>query len=179
MKDVTKTNNEKLKILFDNYIEEGIIPNLNDEDYKQQFKSFKRLKSKKLPYIYNINHFCILTNSSSKQVNLYLSNKEKGYTTFKLPKKNGDFREINAPSKKLKHIQRWILDNILYKLDSGDYAHGFIPEKTIYTNAKVHVNQDLVLGIDIKDFFNDTKHIFERFFIKPANLYDYIEYKLF
>jgi RNA-directed DNA polymerase len=153
VKDVTKTNNEKLKILFDNYIEEGIIPNLNDEDYKQQFKSFKRLKSKKLPYIYNINHFCILTNSSSKQVNLYLSNKEKGYTTFKLPKKNGDFREINAPSKKLKHIQRWILDNILYKLDSGDYAHGFIPDKTIYTNAKVHVDQDLVLGIDIKDFF--------------------------
>lgn len=134
-------------------MEEGIIPNLNEEDYKQQFKSFKRLKSKKLPYIYNINHFCILTNSSSKQVNLYLSNKEKGYTTFKLPKKNGDFREINAPSKKLKHIQRWILDNILYKLDSGNYAHGFIPEKTIYTNAKVHVNQDLVLGIDLKDFF--------------------------
>lgn len=153
MKDVTKTKNEKLKILFDNYIEEGIIPNLNEENYKQQFKSFKRLKSKKLPYIYNIDHFCILTNSSSKQVNLYLSNKEKGYTTFKLPKKNGDFREINAPSKKLKHIQRWILDNILYKLDSGDYAHGFIPEKTIYTNAKVHVNQDLVLGIDLKDFF--------------------------
>lgn len=150
---MTTTKNEKLKILFNNYIEEGIIPNLNEEDYKLQFKSFKRLQSKKLPYIYNINHFCILTKSSSKQVNLYLSNKEKGYTTFKLPKKNGDFREINAPSKKLKHIQRWILDNILYKLDSGDYAHGFIPEKTMYTNAKVHVNQDLILGIDIKDFF--------------------------
>jgi len=147
------THNEKLKILFDSYMEEGIIPKLNEEDYKQQFKSFKRLKSKKLPYIYDINQFCTLTNSSSKQVNLYLSNKDKGYTTFKLPKKNGDFREINAPSKKLKHIQRWILDNILYKLDSGDYAHGFIPGNTIYTNAKVHVNQDLVLGIDIKDFF--------------------------
>ena len=35
MKDVTTTMNEKLKILFNNYIEEDIIPNLNEEDYKQ------------------------------------------------------------------------------------------------------------------------------------------------
>jgi len=81
VKDVTKTKNEKLRILFDDYIEEDIIPNLNENDYEQQFTSFKRLKSKKLPYIYDINHFCILTNSSFKQVNLYLVNKEKGYTT--------------------------------------------------------------------------------------------------
>ncbi|AAM05501.1 hypothetical protein (multi-domain) [Methanosarcina acetivorans C2A] len=147
------TEDEKLQILFKNYTEEGIIPNLTEEEYEEQFKSFKRLKSKNLPYIYDINHFCKLTNSSLKQVNLFLSNKKKGYITFKLPKKNGDFREINAPSKKMKYIQRWILDNILYKLNSGDYAHGFIPGKTIFTNAKVHVNQDLVLGVDIKDFF--------------------------
>jgi len=147
------TNNEKLKNLFDSYIEKDIIPNLNDDEYREQFKSFKRLKSKKLPYIYNIDYFCELANSSSKQVKLFLSSKDKGYSTFKLPKKKGGFREINAPSKKLKHIQRWILDNILYKLDSGGYAYGFIPGKTIITNAQVHINQDLILGIDIKDFF--------------------------
>ena len=87
-------------------------------------------------------------------------------TTFKLPKKSGDFREINAPSKKLKVIQRWILNNILYKLDSSDYVYGFIPGKTIFSNAQVHVNYDLVLGIDIKDFFPSIKfgsiyHIFK------------------
>jgi retron-type reverse transcriptase len=147
------TKDEKLKVLFDSYIEDCTIPCLKEAEYEQQFKSFKRLKSKKLPYIYDVQHFCMLTDSSLKQVNLFLSNKNKAYTTFKLPKKSGNFREINAPSKKMKHLQRWILDNILYKLNSGEHAHGFIPGKSISTNANVHVNQDLVLGIDIKDFF--------------------------
>ena len=150
---IKSTKNEKLKIMFDSYIEDGKIPKLNEKEYDEQFKSFIKLKSKHLPYFFDIDHFCELTNSSVKQVKLFLSNKETGYTTFKLPKKNGNFREINAPSKKLKVIQRWMLDNILYKLNSGNYAYGFIPGKTIYSNAKLHVKQDLVLGIDIKDFF--------------------------
>ncbi len=159
MNSVTKrlTKNERLSILFDDCIEEGIVPVLNEAEYKEQFKYFKKLKSKKLPYIYDIEHFCKLSNSSSDQVRFFLSNKEKAYTTFKVPKKSGGFREINAPSKKMKNIQRWILDNILYKLNYGDYAHGFVPGKTIYTNAEVHVNKDLVLGIDIKDFFPSIK----------------------
>ena len=80
-------------------------------------------------------------------------NKEKGYSTFNVPKKNGDLREINAPSKILKYLQKWVLNNILYKLNYGIYSHGFIPNKSISSNAKVHVNQELILGIDIKDFF--------------------------
>jgi retron-type reverse transcriptase len=153
------TKNIRLKVLFDDYIEEGIVPKLNEAEYNEEFQSFSQLKSKKLPYIYDIEHFCKLTNSSSKQVRFFLSNKDKAYATFRVPKKSGDLREINAPSKKMKPIQRWILDNILYKLDSGDYAHGFIPGKTIYTNAKAHVNKDLILGIDIKDFFPSIKFV--------------------
>ncbi|CAG0996298.1 MAG: retron St85 family RNA-directed DNA polymerase [Candidatus Methanoperedens sp.] len=160
------SNNEKLKILFDSYIETAIIPSLNEDEYRKEFKSFKRLKSKKLPYVYDIDHLSNLTNSSSKQVRFFLSNKDIGYTTFRIPKKMGGFREINASSKKLKIIQKWILNNILYKLDSSDYVYGFIPGKTIYSNAQIHVNHDLVLGIDIKDFFPSIKfgsiyHIFK------------------
>lgn len=153
------TKDERLKVLFDDYVDEGIIPKLNETDYSKEFQYFKQLKSKKLPYIYDIDHFCKLIHLSSNQVKFFLSHKEKAYVTFRIPKKNGDFREINAPSKKMKYIQRRILDEILYKLDPGDYAHGFIPGKTIYTNAESHVNKDLVLGIDIKDFFPSIKFV--------------------
>ena len=142
-----------MKILFDNYFEEGTIPPLKEIEYKNNFKSFKILKSQKIPYIYDVNHFCSLSSSSSKQVNYFLLKKEKAYVTFNLPKKAGGFREINAPSKYMKSIQRWILDKILYKMDVGDYVHGFVPKRSIFTNASVHVSQNLVLGIDIKDFF--------------------------
>jgi retron-type reverse transcriptase len=89
--DVEKkiSNNERLKILFDSYIESAIIPSLNEDEYNKEFKSFKRLKSKKLPYIYDIDHFCNLTNSSSRQVKLFLSNKDKGYTTLNVQRPVG------------------------------------------------------------------------------------------
>lgn len=160
------TKNEKLIILFDDYFERGIIPRLNEIEYKEQFESFRKLNLRKLPYFYDIDHFCSLLNISSRQTRFFLSHKEEAYKTFEVPKKTGGFREINAPKKEMKFIQRWILDNILYKLKVGEYAHGFVPEKTIYTNAEMHVNKELVLGIDIKDFFPSIKfksveHIFK------------------
>ena len=147
------TKNEKLKILFDDYLEGSTVHILSDYEYRNHFKSFKKLKIDKLPHIYDLKHFCNLTNSSSKQISFFLSKKEKAYSTFNVSKKNGDLREINAPAKKMKYIQRWILDNILYKLNVGCSSHGFVPGRSIVTNASIHVNQDLVLGIDLKDFF--------------------------
>ncbi|NPE30691.1 RNA-directed DNA polymerase [Methanococcoides sp. SA1] len=161
------TENEKFKILFDDYFEEGVVPSLSKEEYNTNFKSFKKLKKMKLPYIYDLEHFCNLSNSSSKQIGFYLSHKDKAYSTFNLRKKTGGLREINAPAKNLKHVQRWILDHILHKIDVGTSAHGFVPGRSIVTNASIHVNQDLVLGIDIKDFFpsisaNSVYYVFKR-----------------
>jgi retron-type reverse transcriptase len=106
-----------------------------------------------LPYFLNVDHLASYCGISPSQLHLFISNKRKAYSTFKLPKKRGGIRTIDAPSKKMKLVQRWILDNILYKLNPGEYAHGFIPKKSIVTNASVHVGQNLVLGIDLKDFF--------------------------
>ena len=131
----------------------SIEPPLSEEEYESQCSSFKKLKRNELPYILNIDHLAELTGSSPAQLHLFISDKRKAYSSFKLPKKRGGFRKIDAPSKKMKIVQRWILDNILYKLDAGKYAHGFVPNRSIATNASVHVGQELVLGIDIKDFF--------------------------
>lgn len=160
----TKDNN--LNFSFDDYIDLGIIPKLNKKQHKLNYISHKKLRTKKLPYIYDINHFCDLSRSSSKQVKYFLTHKDIGYSTFSVPKKNGALREINAPSKFLKHIQRWILDNILYHLDIGTHSHGFFPGRSIVSNASAHVGQDLVLGIDLKDFFpnihfTSVYHIFQ------------------
>jgi retron-type reverse transcriptase len=147
------TEDPTLKVLFDDYFNEGIIPALQGKEYDDNFGSFKILKLRKLPYIYDILHFCFLSNFSAKQVNFFLIKKEKAYVTFNLPKKAGGFREINAPTKQMKLIQKWILHRILYNIKFGNYVHGFVPKRSILTNASIHVNQDMVLGIDIKDFF--------------------------
>lgn len=75
------------------------------------------------------------------------------YKRFYIPKKSGGRRLISAPMPQLKAAQYWILENILYKVPVSDTAHGFVPGKSIVTNATRHVGQDIVINIDLRDFF--------------------------
>ena len=50
---------------------------------------------------------------------------EGRYKTFFIKKKDGNKRKINAPSLALKIVQRWILENILYKIKTSQYSYGF------------------------------------------------------
>ena len=62
-------------------------------------------------------------------------------------------RWIEAPSEELKETQRLLLDTLLYKLEPTEYAHGFVPGRSIVTNASCHVGKKWVLTADIKNFF--------------------------
>lgn len=132
-------------------------PKISEEDYEIQYESFLKLSEKDLPYIYDLNHLSLYLDESPEQLDFFIRNKRKAYVTYKLKKKIGGFRTIDAPSKKLKSIQRWILNNIFYNLKVSKNAHGFIPKRSVATNAKTHVGQELVMGIDLKDFFPSIK----------------------
>lgn len=75
------------------------------------------------------------------------------YVRFTIPKRNGKERAIWAPLPKLKKAQRWILRNIVEKLLVHGSVHGFLPGRSILSNASVHTNAKLVLKMDIQDFF--------------------------
>jgi RNA-directed DNA polymerase len=75
------------------------------------------------------------------------------YRRFTIPKRDGSERAIWAPLPKLKKAQRWILRNILEKLPVHGASHGFMPQRSILTNALNHTKAKIVLRIDLKDFF--------------------------
>jgi len=75
------------------------------------------------------------------------------YRRFLLPKKTGGHRRISAPMPRLKKAQAWVLTNILNKVTLHDACHGFREGRSIVTNAKPHVGANVVLNLDIKDFF--------------------------
>jgi RNA-directed DNA polymerase len=152
MENIVPTSYKKLK----NYIY-SINPKISYKDYNIEKESFKKLRYNDLPYIYNLDHLANICEISSSQLSLFVHNKTKSYVSFKIPKRNGTFREISAPTSELKFVQRWILYNILYNLDPGKYSHGFIPKRSIITNASVHVGNELVLCIDLKNFFPNIK----------------------
>ena len=75
------------------------------------------------------------------------------YRRFQMPKKRGGVRHISAPMPRLKRAQRWVLDELLSHVPLHDAAHGFVPERSIATNAAPHVGAEVVVNMDLQDFF--------------------------
>lgn len=78
------------------------------------------------------------------------------YSTFRVPKRTGGSRTIYAPAAPLKAMQRQILHRLLRGLKSHPCATGFERGHSIVTNALPHVGQEVVIKMDIRDFFSST-----------------------
>ena len=70
-----------------------------------------------------------------------------------LSKRSGHIRLIEAPKPRLKEIQREILASILDKIPPHSAAHGFLKGRSIRTFVSPHVGQQVVLRMDLRDFF--------------------------
>lgn len=92
---------------------------------------------------------------------LYHKKTENLYTSFTIPKKNGEERQIDCPNGELREIQKrleiQLLEYCNEKAKQKDLnqkiSHAFIKKKSIVTNAAVHRNKRYILNVDLKDFF--------------------------
>ncbi|MEK6233271.1 MAG: reverse transcriptase family protein, partial [Planctomycetales bacterium] len=66
---------------------------------------------------------------------------------------SGGVRLLSAPRRDLAAVQQTILRDVLDKVPTHDAAHGFVSGRGTKTNAAPHVKQDVVLNMDLKDFF--------------------------
>jgi len=78
------------------------------------------------------------------------------YDVFKIPKRKGGFRTIEAPKDYLKEKQEDILERLYQKVPVSPFCHGGVPFRSIVTNAYSHVKQDVVASVDIVNFFPNT-----------------------
>lgn len=103
----------------------------------------------------------------------YSSHNKKRYITFQVPKKKkGEFRTIDAPCAGLKMIQRAL--NLIFQTiyTPHEAAMGFVPHRSVVTNARVHVGQKYVYNIDLKDFFPSitSGRLFKRLQVAPFSM---------
>lgn len=76
------------------------------------------------------------------------------YHTFNILKNDGTTREISAPDKALKEIQRKLANILTAVYEPKICAYGFIEGKNNVGNAERHTKKRLVFNIDLKDFFS-------------------------
>ncbi|MBZ4376995.1 reverse transcriptase family protein [Corallococcus sp. AS-1-6] len=75
------------------------------------------------------------------------------YVTWSIPKRTGGERTITSPKPELKEAQRWVLSNVVERLPVHGAAHGFVAGRSILTNALAHRGADVLVKVDLKDFF--------------------------
>jgi hypothetical protein len=89
-------------------------------------------------------------------------------------KKSGGERQINSPIKGLKSILR--IMNVIIQCCSEPHksANGFVLNKSIVTNARLHTGKHYVYNIDLKDFFHsfDRNRVKMIFLKEPFSLND-------
>jgi RNA-directed DNA polymerase len=86
---------------------------------------------------------------------LSLENRARAYTKTVLKKSNGGERQIHSVHGPLKYLQKKLLVELQGResLAPTGFAHGFVPGRSITTNASHHVRKKLLIKVDIKDFF--------------------------
>lgn len=108
----------------------------------------------RFPKVTSISDFSFQTNISEKLLNKMIYSTKNFYHIRKIPKKNTKkMRIINAPNKELKAVQRWLLINILEKIEVEEPAVGFRKGINIKDNAERHKANKYILCMDIEDFF--------------------------
>lgn len=141
--------------LIDDVAKKGII----SPETANALKEYnERLGKNGFPIIYNLRHLRKILNILKKDQNKFFGRNRNQYHNFYINKKSGGKRKIEAPSEKLKSYQQWIKEKILEKIHISDHAMGFRRNYSILENAREHVGKDLVINIDLKDFFPSIKY---------------------
>lgn len=83
----------------------------------------------------------------------WLSPWGRRYRYHVLAKGTRRFRLIEAPKRRLKLIQRQIVHAILDRVPAHEAAHGFVARSSIRSFAAPHVAAQVVLKMDMRDFF--------------------------
>ena len=95
------------------------------------------------------------------------------YVQFEVPKRTGGTRVLAAPKPEIAAVQERILETILAKVPLDDAAHGFVTGRSTVTNARPHQGRDLVINLDLSDFFPSVtfprvRGVFRSFGYSPA-----------
>ena len=95
------------------------------------------------------------------------------YIRFTIPKRSGGTRLISKPKTSLQRAQQWVQDNILHNQPLHPAAMAFRPGVSIVDNARLHSASQIVVRLDLKDFFPTItfariRGLFESFGYNPG-----------
>ena len=139
------------------YLGEGVSAGLQDTDSDEA-----KLKQKGFPYFRDTEALAKALDIDVPTLRFLAFNRQVSkvshYKRFYIQKKSGGKRTISAPMPKLKKVQHWILHHLMEDVKPHEAAHGFVTGKSIVSNAQPHLQADLLVNLDLKDFFPSVSY---------------------
>lgn len=94
------------------------------------------------------------------------------YKTYDISKRTGGSRTIHHPSRRLKALQRWLLQYKISHLPLHPAAMAYRKNISTFKNAEVHVSNGYLLRMDLENFFPSIKRTdIERYIAVKPNLF--------
>lgn len=116
------------------------------------------LNTLNVPIINGFTHLAEQLSLTQRLLYFLTYQKDYCYTIKEIPKKDGTSRTLCVPILSLKVVQKWILIEILEKIDVSQQAMAFVPKKNgLKSNADYHKKNIFLLEMDIKNFFGTIK----------------------
>lgn len=83
-----------------------------------------------------------------------LKTRDSHYKHSYIPKNSGGTRELLVPDWYLRHHQRFIQKNVLYRIPVSEHACAYHKRRGLTDLAQPHIGHRYLIHIDIKDFFS-------------------------
>ncbi len=131
------TNEELLKVLLDS---KNNLPPLSNVKWYILYKGVKKTDTFWCRY---------------RELTSMADNTAEHYRSFALKKKNGGIRRLHRVSQELQGEHKWILENILSKLEVSKFATAYIPGMSTKDNARPHIGNEILVKMDIEGFFDN------------------------
>ena len=105
------------------------------------------------PVLFDQAHLAWVTGVPAHLIGSMVEHPRQFYSSFRIPKRSGGSRPIDSPTPALMSVQSWIKAEITSRFPVHTACHGFVPGRSIISNARPHVGQFAILKLDIVDFF--------------------------
>lgn len=115
----------------------------------------QHLQSRDLPVIFTLAHLGKITSSPYKFLHETVNRKRDhlNYSMFRIHKRSGGYRFIHAVNGRLLHIQKFINQEILQKIQPHHCSFAFSRCGGIKKCADMHLGCDWLIKFDLRDFF--------------------------
>lgn len=137
----------------DNFIRKAKDNNYSSDEIDEMIKYAKVLHGKNVPIIFDSIHLSLILGIDIGYLYTVSNSQKSFYRRFIIKKSDKTDRIIEEPLPILKEIHMWILENILNSVSSSIYTKAFKKNLSIKDNARFHQNQNIVICMDIKDYF--------------------------